>query len=219
MIGPAGDSAEAARVPRRAILAGGAALLYSARLRAEDGAEVLEAIARARAPVRTLRGPFTQVRTIGLLVADIRSRGTLSLLRPDRLRWQLEPPDDVTFWVGPEGLAYRSAHDQGRAGPASPRIASALDDIRTVLGGDLSRLRERWRLVVLRHDATGAELQAEAREAPAGVPRSMSFALAADLVRPTRVTLVVGARDRTVIDFGELAINAPIDEASMRPPS
>ena len=32
------------------------------------------------------------------------------------------------------------------------------------------------------------------------------------------VLLVEGDRDRTTIDFGDLAINAPIDESSMRPP-
>jgi len=208
-------------VSRRALLAGCAGLACAAAARdacATDDGQVFEKIARARAPVHTLRGPFEQTRSIGLLSTDVRSRGTLMLVRPDRLRWQLDPPDEVTFWIGPEGLAYRSAHDQGRVAPTTARIAGALEDLRTVLGGDLGLLRDRWRLSVLRFDAAGAELQAEAREAQPGGPRTMRLTLGADLVRPARVVLVDGAHDRTLIDFGTLTINAPIDESLMRPP-
>lgn len=200
-------------------MAGCAALLGSApAVRADEEGRLLEKIARARASVHTLRGPFVQTRTIGLLATEVRSRGTLMLVRPDRLRWQLEPPDDVTFWIGPEGLAYRSAHDQGHVAPTTARIGAALDDLRTVLGGDLGRLRERWTLSVLTFDGPGAEIRAEARESQPGAPRSMRLTLGSDLVRPTRVVLVEGARDRTVIDFGELTVNARIDDSSMRPP-
>jgi outer membrane lipoprotein-sorting protein len=197
-----------------------ALLLASRRVRAESGDdEVLARIARARAIVRTIRGPFTQVRTIGLLATDVRSHGTLALVRPDRLRWMLDPPDAMTFWMGPEGLAYRGPHGEGRMPATSVRVAAALDDMRTLLGGDLSRLRERWVLRVVTDDATGVELEALARSAVPGSVRSMRFSLARDLVRPTHVLLVEGAHDRTTIDFGELTVNAAIDDAWMRPPS
>jgi hypothetical protein len=214
-------STAAKRMSRRAVLAGCAAcagLLGSTTADAGREAAVLERIARARAPVRTLRGPFTQTRTIGLLSTDVRSHGTLWLVRPDRLRWQLDPPDDVTFWIAPEGLAYRSPHDEGRVATTASRTASALADMRAVLGGDLTRLRDRWRLLVVRDDAAGVELQADALEAAPGAPRSMRFALGPDLVRPTHALLVEGPHDRTAIDFGELTINAPIDDSAMIPP-
>jgi Outer membrane lipoprotein carrier protein LolA len=187
-------------------------------------ADLLARVGKARAPVRTLQGPFTQTRTIGLLSTDVRSVGSLALVRPDRLRWRLEPPDDITFWVGPEGLAYRSAHGQGRMSATSARIAGALQDLHELLGGDVSRLSDRWSLAVLRDDASGAEIEALplATDASAGGPsavaRRIRFALAPDLVRPTRVLLVEGDHDRTAIDFGDLAVNAPVDESSMRPP-
>ena len=102
-------------------------------------------IARARAGVaRRSLGPFTQERTIGILAAKVRSTGTLTLVRPDRLRWELAPPDDVVYWVTPEGLAYKSPTRQGQ-GPRerqpAVKIAAALDDLRTLLGGDLGALR------------------------------------------------------------------------------
>lgn len=208
------------RIGRREGLQGTAILLVSRRVRAEAGDdEVFARIARARAPVRTIRGPFAQVRTIGLLATDVRSHGTLALVRPDRLRWTLDPPDDMTFWMGPEGLAYRGAHGEGRMPATSVRVAAALDDMRTLLGGDLSRLRERWVLRVVTDGTAGVELEAVARATAPGSVRSMRFSLARDLVRPTHVVLVESAHDRTTIDFGELVVNSVIDETWMRPPA
>ena len=210
------------RLSRRALL-GASALFLTARraMGAAGAADLLARIGRARASMRTLQGPFIQTRTIGLLATDVRSTGTLALVRPDRLRWSLAPPDDITFWVGPEGLAYRSAHGAGRLPATSGRFAVALQDLHDLLGGDVSRLAERWSLTVLRDDSSGAEIEALPLVPDASgpsLPRRLRFALAPDLVRPTRFLLVEGEHDRTVIEFGELAVNAPVDEASMRPP-
>lgn len=209
---------------RRSLLGASAVLLATrAAVAGESVADLLTRVAKARAPVRTLQGPFTQTRTIGLLSTDVRSVGSLVLVRPDRLRWRLDPPDDITFWVGPEGLAYRSAHGQGRMPATGARIAGALQDLHELLGGDLSRLGDRWSLTVLRDDASGAEIEAlplatDASATGAAVARRLRFALAPDLVRPTRVLLVEGEHDRTEIAFGALAVNAPVDESAMRPP-
>jgi hypothetical protein len=207
------------RLGRRALLAAASTWLAAGRASAADPVDGLFArIASARANVRTLRGPFVQTRTIGLLATDIRSTGTLTLVRPDRLRWELAPPDAITFWIGPEGVAYRDAQGQARLPATTARIASALDDLRTVLGGDPSRLRERWDLRVIRNDATGAEIDATPRSAAGRVLDSLRFALAPDLVRPTRAVLAEGPHDRTVIDFGALVVDGPVDAESMRPP-
>jgi hypothetical protein len=207
------------RLGRRAVLAGAAGALLNARTaRADDVVDALfSRVARARSSMRTLQGPFTQVRTIGLLATDVTSTGTLALVRPDRLRWELAPPDSVVFWMLPEGLAYRTAQGTGRVPSATPRIAAMLDDLRTLLGGDLSHLRARWDLRVARDDASGAELAATAR-APDAPLKSFRFTLAPDLVRPVRALLVEGPHDRTAIDFASLQVNTPVDDAKMRAP-
>ena len=208
---------------RRDWLIASAALLVTRPAMASAVADLLVRIARARRDMRTLQGPFKQTRTIGLLSTDVRSTGSITLVRPDRLRWRLDPPDDITFWVGPEGLAYRSAHGQGRLPATSARMAGALRDLHELLGGDPSRLGDRWSLTVLRDDATGAEIEALPRAIDASAPesaiaRQLRFALAPDLVRPTRALLAESDHDRTAIEFGDLVINAPVDESSMRPP-
>jgi hypothetical protein len=204
---------------RRAMLAGSLTAVLAPRAALGDDAldALLVRIARARAHVRTLQGPFTQTRTISLLASEVRSTGTLSLVRPERLRWELAPPDAVVFFVGPEGLAYRDANGAGRLPAANARLAAALDDLRTLLGGDLAHLRERWDLRVVRDDVSGAELEATARPGVASQLRSIVFSLRADLVRPARTVLIEGPRDRTTIDFGPLLVDAPVDPARVRP--
>jgi Outer membrane lipoprotein carrier protein LolA len=196
-----------------------AGTLLGSRQAEADGAldDLLARIGKARAPVRTLRGRFDQTRTIGLLASEVRSHGTMILVRPDRLRWDLDPPDDVTFWMGPQGLAYRTAHGRGTLPDAKARVVTALEDMRTLLGGDLLKLRDRWSLKVVRDDSTGAEIEAASREPAGGGFRSLRFALSANLAQPKRVELVESANDRTTIEFGFLAVNLPVDDALMRP--
>ncbi len=198
----------------------GVASLVGRRAGAEgdvDGA--LAEVAKARASLKTLSGPFTQERTIGLMAAKVRSSGTLTLVRPDRLRWELAPPDGVLYWIGPEGIAYQSAHGHGRMPAAQGKLAAALDDIRTLLGGDLSQLKERYDLRVTSRGDDGISFEATPRANASGNRLDkILFSLDRDRVKPTRATLVEGPRDRTDIVFGALQRDAPVDASRVRPP-
>ncbi len=205
-------------VTRRRFVCGACLVFMTRKARAEaDAGDPFARIARARAPVRTLDGPFTQTRTIGLLATDVVSHGRLTLVRPDRLRWELSSPDNVTFWMSPEGLAYRSAHGAGRVPAAEARLAAALDDLRTVLGGDLAKLRERWNVSVLRDDPDGIAIEALAKRQATAPLHRMRFSFGTDLVWPTHIELYDGPRDRTLIEFGTPVVNGPIDEKQMLP--
>jgi outer membrane lipoprotein-sorting protein len=224
----------AARMDRRRLLSAlGGALLWPAIARGDDAAppctedqlaRALGDIARARAAVTSLTGPFTQERTIGLLKTKVRSTGTLTLVRPDRLRWELDPPDAVTYWVTPEGLGYKSASSQGHASAGGAKIAAALADLRALLGGDLGDLRTRYDLraacaepVVF--EAVPKVAPPGAAAGPASALQRIVFTLAPDHVSPLTVTLVETARDRTEIQFGAMTKNVAIEPARMRPPS
>jgi outer membrane lipoprotein-sorting protein len=204
-------------IGRRGFVAGVAASLVApaiARAEASELDKLLVAIAEARASLKTLTGPFVQERMIGLLSAKVKSNGTLTLVRPDRLRWELAPPDDIVYWVTPDGLAYRSKRGEGHVGAGQARIAAALDDLRTVLGGDLQALRARYDLRL----AGELTFEATPREPSPAHLEKIAFALAADKVTPVRVELVEGPRDRTIIKFGALQRDLAIDPARMRPP-
>ncbi len=174
-------------------------------------------IARARANVTTLTGPFTQERTIGLLAAKVRSTGTLTLVRPDRLRWELAAPDDVIYWVTPEGLAYKSASGQGRAPAGTQRIAAALSDLRVLLGGDLAALESRYEVSGTCQAGKALSFRAVPKPGASVSFQEMRFTLAQDLVAPEFVTIVETPRDRTDIHFGTMRANTPVASAAMTP--
>jgi outer membrane lipoprotein-sorting protein len=211
---------------RSFLLATSGLVLFGSRAHAESDVDaVLAEVARARAGVKTLVGPFTQERTIGMMATKIRSTGTLTLIRPDRLRWELDAPDAVVYWVGPEGFAYQGARGQGKvpAGKAGApgqngKLAAAMDDIRVLLGGDLARLKERYELRLTAKSPEGVTFEADPREPGPGRLSKIVFSLDGERIRPTRATLVEGPRDRTEIVFGALKRDAVVDPARVRPP-
>jgi hypothetical protein len=208
------------RVTRRSFALGLGVLGLGRVARADAIDDALARVARARAGLRTLVGPFTQERTIGLLAARVRSTGTLTLVRPDRLRWELAPPDSITYWFTPEGLAYRGAAKgaQGHVNAAQSTLAASLDDLRTLLGGDLARLRARYDLRLVSDGAEGLVFDATPHD-PALPIKRLGFGLAPDATSPRFAELIEGPRDRTRIDFGALQRDVPVDPALVRPPT
>jgi outer membrane lipoprotein-sorting protein len=208
-------------ISRRAFTGGAlgaiATTLRPRTARADDLDAILAEVAKARAGVKTLKGPFSQERTVGLLATKVRSAGSFVLVRPDRLRWELAPPDEVTYWVAPEGLAYASKTGRGAIPSSGARIGAALEDLRTILGGDLGKLRERYDLRGARADSGESTIEATPKTPGRGLQR-FSLTIAADKVRPVRAVLVESPRDRTEIAFGALEVNAPVPSELMKPP-
>lgn len=177
--------------------------------------EVLAEIARARKGVRTLRARFIQERKLSLLATTVKSTGQFAFVAPDRLRWELAPPDDVVYWVGPEGLSMRSGTGRATTAPPSTNAVRALADLRALLAGDLGQLRDRYVLAASRSKAD-VQIVGTAKDRSATV-RSFSLTLDPGLVLPLRARLVEGKADATDLTFSGAAVNVPVDPASVRP--
>jgi hypothetical protein len=210
---------------RRAAMLGFGSVALTSRLAIADECAperldvALRDIAQARAGVTTLTGPFTQERKIGLLAAKVRSTGTLTLVRPDRLRWELAPPDEAVYWILPDGLAYKSKTGQGRIEATSDKVVAALDDLRILLGGDLTRLRARYDLSGACNGSDPIVFSAVPKAGQVTSASKIVFTLAPDLVSPKSAVLLFGPRDQTEISFGVMQKNVPVDPARMRPPA
>lgn len=176
---------------------------------------LLAEIARARRDVKTLRASFTQERRITLLAATVTSRGELTVAAPDRLRWDLAPPDDVVYFVGPEGLSYRTKRSSATVPAAGANVARALGDLRALLAGDLGALRERYVLSAARGPAD-VEIAGEARDEAASI-RAFTLLLDKGLVVPLRARLLEGKRDSVDLVFTNAVVNGPVDPARLRP--
>jgi len=183
-------------------------------------AEVLVAIRTARQRVRTLHAKFEQERTLSLLATKVTSRGELTLVLPDRLRWELLDPDAITWWISPAGLAYASARSRASADrSAAGSMGAVLDDLFAVLAGDPARLSPRYDLdATLQTDGT-ARIQATPKDTTAsGTLRSIEILVDRDLVSPRHIRIQESSSDRIEIRFSEVRTNQPVDPARMRPP-
>lgn len=176
---------------------------------------LLVAIARARRDVKTLRASFTQERRITLLATTVKSRGELSFAAPDRLRWDLAPPDDVVYFVGPEGLSYKTKSSSATVPAAGANVARALGDLRALLTGDLGTLRDRYVLAASR-GPNDLEIRGTARDKAASV-RSFTLVLDKGLVTPIQSRLLEGKSDSIDLTFSNVVVNGPVPPAHVRP--
>lgn len=176
---------------------------------------LLADIAKARKGVRTMRANFTQERKLTLLATTVKSTGELAYVAPERLRWELAPPDDIVYLIGPEGLSYRTRSSHATVPSTGANIAKALSDLRALLGGDLAQLRDRYVLTGSR-GPNDAIIEGVAKDKTASV-RAFTLTLDKTLVLPVKAKLVEGKSDAIEITFSNAQINVPIDPATMKP--
>jgi outer membrane lipoprotein-sorting protein len=199
--------------------AAGAAIAFGRPAMADEVSDALASIARARATLKTLLVPFSQERTIGLLATTVKSEGELTVVRPDRLRWELKPPDAVTYWVTPEGFAYATANGSASVGKASAqRFGAVLGDLMAFLGGDLESLRKRYELSVA---STSDGLVLGARPLAEDVKKHvkrLETAIGSDLWSVRRMVIEENNGDKSVITFGKSVRDAAVEPEKMKPP-
>ena len=203
---------------RRGLLAAagsfGLVAVVGANAAAADLEGWLRKVSKARAKLKTLQASFEQTRKIGLLATQIKSKGRLTLVLPARLRWDLLPPDNVSYWIGPKGLAMRNSEGVTKLGKtAAGRFAAVLSDLLVLLGGDISKLRKRYAMSL---EASKLTLVPKAKAVAKHVRRLELDTGAAMLVE--RVTIVENNGDTSTIVFGKYTKNAKVDPKRMKPP-
>lgn len=206
-------------IHRRQFLAAAAILALPVEALADATDDVLGRISKARESVKTLQAPFEQTRVIGLLASEVKSKGKLTLVRPDRLRWDLFPPDEVTYWIGPEGLAMRSADGVTKVGKAAAgRFASVLGDLLVMLGGDMRTLRKRYDISV---SESGDRLTITAKPKADDVKKhiaSLRMTARDKGAVVERIEIHEQSGDQSLIVFGKMTKNEPVDPDYIKPP-
>lgn len=187
--------------------------------RADDVSDVLAEVKKARAGLKTLVGPFVQERTIGLLATTVKSDGEVTMVLPDRLRWELKPPDAVTYWIGPEGFAFATPRGSTNVGKAAAgRFGAVLGDLMILLGGDLEKLRARYELTIpSRKDGVTLRAVPKAEEVKKLV-RRIEMRSGSELWVIREVTIEEQSGDMSVIRFGKMERDVRVDPAKMVPP-
>lgn len=186
---------------------------------ADEVDELLDKIGKARAKLRTLQAPFKQTRVIGLLASKVESTGRLTMVLPDRLRWELAAPDSVTYWIGPEGLTMRNEEGVSKLGKASAgRFAAVLGDLMIMLGGDMRKLRKRYVLGLADEDGKTVLTAKPVAKAVAKHIALLSLRLAGEDGWVDRVEIREKSGDTSVIDLGKLTKNAAVADEVIKPP-
>ena len=79
------------------------------KLTAERQQQVLEQIDRSAAGMRNMQCDFAQTRSMKLLSTVMKSKGVMSFMRPDKLRWQYVAPYDYTFILNGDRVHLKSS--------------------------------------------------------------------------------------------------------------
>jgi outer membrane lipoprotein-sorting protein len=203
-----------------AALASGCALCaVGSEARAASVDAALAKVTKARASIKSLQAPFTQKRVIGLLASEIDSKGLLTLVRPNRLRWDLKPPDAVSYYIGPKGLAVANADGVTKIGKAAAgRFAAVLGDLMIMLGGDLSKLKKRYRLDV---DESGGGFVLIAKPKAKDVAKhvtKLKMEAGKKLWIVKRIEIHEKNGDQSIIEFGKFTRDKAIPTKFMTPP-
>jgi len=197
---------------RHFILTAISALAVSRVARAAPLDDALADIAKARSKLTTLQGPFVQERTIALLASKVKSTGKLFMVRPDRLRWELDAPDAATYWVLPDGLAYKTKSGKGKVPKGQGPLGGVLGDLLILLGGDLAELKGRYELTLIKRDSKSLVIHAIPKDKQiAKSTKRIELSLGADPAVLEKVVLVEAGDDKSEITFGALTRNAPVD--------
>lgn len=202
-----------------AALAIAAVTTGAAESRADDVSDTFAEIKKARGNVKTLVASFTQERTIGLLSSTVKSEGEMTLVRPDKLRWELKSPDAVVYWITPEGFAFSTANGGANVSKtAAKKFGDVLGDLLIFMGGDLDQLKARYDFTVP-SKTDGVTLRAIPKsEEVKKIVKSLEISVGADLWSVKKIVLEEKGGDKSVITFSKVTKDAKVDDAKMKAP-
>lgn len=208
---------------RRTFLIAAASLAATSALagpaRADDVDDTFAQIKKAREKIKTMVASFSQERTIGLLSSTVKSDGELTLVRPDKLRWELKSPDAVVYWITPEGFAFSTASGGANVSKtAAKKFGDVLSDLLIFLGGDLDKLKARYDFSVP-GKTDGVTLKAIPKtEEVKKIVKSLELSVAADLWTVKKIVIEEKSGDRSVITFTKVQKDVKVEDAKMKPP-
>lgn len=196
-----------------------AIVTFSRPAAADATDDALDALAKARSDLKTLIAPFDQVRVVGLLAEDVKSKGELNVVLPDQLRWELFAPDSIVFWILKSGVYYKDA--KGKVGKAPPGAMGALaGDLLTFVGGDIKKLKPSYDITAsLESDGPVKIVALPKNDATKKAIKRLEVVTNKERWGISKILIEEPNGDSSSITFGTNKKNAKIDAAKMKPPA
>ena len=208
---------------RRCFLFGTLALLAvqttAVESRADEVSDTFAEIKKAREKLKNLVATFTQERTIGLLSSTVKSEGEMTLVMPDKLRWELKSPDAVVYFITPEGFAFSTANGGANVSKtAAKKFGDVLGDLMIFMGGDLDKLKSRYDFTVP-SKKDGVTLRAVPKsDEVKKIVKSLEISVEANLWKVKKITIEEKGGDKSVITFSKVTKDTKVDDSKMKPP-
>jgi len=179
----------------------------------------MSAIHRARQRLRSLDATFTQERNLSLLDTTVTSKGRLRFSGA-ALRWDIDAPDEITYWIGKGLVSYRSPSSKGQVVTRNAGATGlVMDDLLVALTGDLRQLSSRHQVVCEQRDGLVHIRVRPADSSSHSAFRQIQLSVASDLISPRQILIEESESDRIRIQFDSLRINVPIDATQLSPPA
>lgn len=171
-----------------------------------DIGEFLEEIQRASDKVQSFSSSFIQERHLALFAKPVIFHGRLTVVRPDRLRWEFTSPvPSVLIFNGDRGLR---CNDQAPAVQfalgADPVMRTVAEQLWLWLGGDYSRLSDLYRI---EKKGTSSLLILPEDEAVSEYIGAVTITFNETSRQPEKVEIVEPGGDSTLIFFQSYRIN------------
>jgi len=171
----------------------------------------LQAIQDSSDQVQSFSSDFTQEKILTLFTNPILFQGKLSIVRPDRLRWEFTTPVASTLILkGDDGVrCYDKAAPDKFHLSSDPVMKMVARQLWLWLGGDYKRLAQLYKLE--KHGGSTLEIIPEDKET-ADYITSVTIVFDEKSLQPLKVEIMEPGGDLTRISFHSSAINEPIPD-------
>lgn len=171
----------------------------------------VQSIQHSAEGVRTFSSDFVQVKELALFSQPVVFNGKLTVVRPERLRWEFSSPvASVLIFSGKEGMRCDENGDATRFDLSTdPVMRTVAEQLWLWLGGDYSRLRGQYRMEKL-GESTLVVLPQE-KHIREYIDR-VEISFSAIDGQPEKVDIIEPGGDATRIAFSGYRLNEEVDD-------
>ncbi len=184
-------------------------ILFSAQV---DLSSFLDEVQSASDKITSFSSSFTQERHLALFAKPVIFHGKLTIVRPDKLRWEfIDPVPSVIIFNGDKGIRCNEHNSQNSFDLGSdPVMKSVAEQLWLWLGGDYAKLNKRF-LIKMKGNHTLIITPKE--QAVSEYIAAVTIKFNEITNRPERVEIVEPGGDLTRIIFHSYVVNMDVPEA------
>ena len=192
----------------------GFSILFAAEtVKADELSSLLQKVEEKAASVSAFSCAFRQERRLALFSKPVVFRGDLTIVRPDRLRWEfVRPVPSVLIVNGTRGLRCSGTADPQKFElSGNPVMRTVFEQLWAWMNGEYRRMQEAYDITMTPPQSTGIVLTPR-EQAMAGVIAEIKILFDPLSLQPVHVEIQEVSGDTTLLDFTDYNLAPSIDE-------